>query len=71
MSILSNKLSMFSDNGINYMTSKNEIDFYEFDEDTMSLQAQMTGNRYQIGQSVNVVCMETDINKGQITFALC
>ena len=46
-------------------------DFYEFDEDTMSLQAQMTGNRYQIGQSVNVVCMETDINKGQITFALC
>lgn len=32
MSILSNKLSMFSDNGINYMTSKNEIDFYEFDE---------------------------------------
>ena len=46
-------------------------DFYEFDEDTMSLQAQMVGNRYQIGQSVNVVCMETDINKGQITFALC
>lgn len=32
MSTIANKLSMFSDNGINYLTSRNEINFYDFDE---------------------------------------
>lgn len=32
MSTLATKLSLFSDNGICYLTSKNEIDFYNFDE---------------------------------------
>lgn len=32
LSTLSQKLSMFSDNGICYLTSKNEVDFYSFDD---------------------------------------
>lgn len=32
MSTLSQKLSLFSDNGICYLTSKNELDFYAFDD---------------------------------------
>lgn len=32
MSTLAQKLSLFSDSGICYLTSKNEIDFYNFDE---------------------------------------
>lgn len=32
MSTLATKLTLFSDNGICYLTSKNEIDFYNFDE---------------------------------------
>ena len=32
MSTLNTKLSMFADSGICYLTSKNEVDFYNFDE---------------------------------------
>lgn len=32
LSTLSQKLSLFSDNGICYLTSKNELDFYSFDD---------------------------------------
>lgn len=32
MSTLAQKLSLFSDNGICYLTSKNELDFYTFDD---------------------------------------
>ncbi len=32
MSTLNTKLSMFSDNGISFLTAKNDIDFYNFDE---------------------------------------
>ena len=32
LSTIATKISMFSDNGICFLTSKNEIDFYDFDE---------------------------------------
>lgn len=45
-------------------------DFFEYDEDTLSLVGETFKERYTIGQKVKVTCMEADTVKGQITFAL-
>lgn len=45
-------------------------DFYDYDEQTMSLKGQATGHVIHMGQRVEVLCTHADRNKGQIEFAM-
>ncbi|WP_419031519.1 ribonuclease R [Holdemanella porci] len=45
-------------------------DFYDYDEDTMTLKGQTHGKVFQMGMRVRVVCTDVQREKGQVTFSL-
>ncbi|TGY65375.1 ribonuclease R [Dubosiella muris] len=45
-------------------------DYYNYDEDTMSLVGENNGKVFQIGQKINVLCTDVDAAKGQVTFGI-
>lgn len=45
-------------------------DFYDYDEDTMTLSGQTYGKIYRMGMRVRVVCIDAQKEKGQVTFSL-
>lgn len=45
-------------------------DFYDYDEDTMTLKGQTHGKVFQMGMRVRVVCADVQREKGQVTFSL-
>ncbi len=47
-----------------------EGDYYYYDETTYCLRGKRTGNKFQLGQSVNVRVKKTDLIKKQIDFEL-
>lgn len=45
-------------------------DFYEYDEDTMTLRGETFGRTYSMGMKVRVVCTEVQTETGKITFGI-
>ena len=47
-----------------------DCEFYDYDEDTMTLKGQTHGKVFQMGMRVRVVCTDVQREKGQVTFSL-
>ena len=45
-------------------------DYYKYDEGTMSLVGETNGKKFQIGDTIDVICTDVDVPKGQVTFGI-